>query len=88
MDLGDAISIIRKRKRITQKELAGKCNLSVAALSNIEKGKIIPSHQTIEALAGEMGIQTADLIMMTLAEANADLIKTSLFKKVLSLLKT
>ena len=83
MDIGEAISTIRKRKRITQKELAGKCDLSVAALSNIEKGKILPSHEILDALAEGMGIITADLILRALDDADADLVKESLSQKMI-----
>ena len=86
MNLGRTISDIRKQKRIKQKELALKCNLSVPALCNIEKGKCMPSYKTVEALAEGLGISYGYLLMMSLEEDDIRIEKRPLFQMMKAVL--
>ena len=47
MDLGNAIKVLRKKKNISQRELAEMCNISANAMCNIESGKSFPGKETI-----------------------------------------
>lgn len=46
--LGKRLSAARNKKGLSQADIASKCELSVRAISNYEKGKAIPSFQTFE----------------------------------------
>ena len=86
MNIGRTISEIRRQKRIKQKELAKKCNLSVPALCNIEKGKCMPSYKTVEALAEGLGISHGYLLVMSLDEKDIRPEKRPLFKMMKAVL--
>ncbi len=66
MTIGKAISTIRKQKKISQKELAGKCGLTVVALSKIERGITVPRHETVEALSIGLNVPMESLLLMAL----------------------
>lgn len=68
MNLGRAIYEIRKQKNITQKDLAVKCNLSIPALSCIERGKIRPSYKTVGVIAEGLGVSEGHLVLMSLED--------------------
>ena len=68
MNLGRAIYEIRKQKNITQKDLAVKCNLSIPALSCIERGKSRPSYKTVGAIAEGLGVSEGHLVLMSLED--------------------
>lgn len=42
MNIGNAVKILRKNKRISQKELAKLCDISANALCSIEQGESFP----------------------------------------------
>ena len=86
MNLGKTISEIRKQKKIKQKDLAEKCNLSVPALCNIEKGKSMPSYKTVEALAEGLDISQGYLFMMALEEEDIKPEKRPLFQMMKAVL--
>lgn len=47
MDIGNAVKVIRKKKNITQKELASLCEISTNAICSIENGVTFPSKNSI-----------------------------------------
>lgn len=47
----DGLKQIRENKVITQEELASKSKVSVATISRIENGRVIPKYKTLRALA-------------------------------------
>ena len=51
MDIGNAVKIIRKKKNISQKELANLCELSTNAICSIENGATFPSKNSIQRFA-------------------------------------
>ena len=85
MNLGKTISEIRKQKKIKQKDLAEKCNLSVPALCNIEKGKSMPSYKTVEALAEGLDISQGYLFMMALEEEDIKPEQRPLFQMMIAI---
>ena len=82
MRLGKAISTIRKQKKISQKELAGKCGLTVVALFKIERGITVPRHETVEALAVGLNVPMESLLLMALDRYDIHHEKDALFREV------
>jgi Predicted transcriptional regulators len=54
--LGLRLKAIRKEKKLTQEDLAARIGRSVDAISNLERGKSLPSFATIEQLCQALGI--------------------------------
>ena len=54
--IGERIRYYRKKKGLTQKELADLCNLSEAAIRNYELGNRTPDYETIMKIAEHLGI--------------------------------
>lgn len=59
---GNLIKEIRTEKGITQKELAEKLCVSVAAVSKWENGRGFPDISLLEPLSAELGISITELI--------------------------
>ncbi|MCM3292362.1 helix-turn-helix domain-containing protein [Paenibacillus sp. MER 180] len=55
----------RKRKKLTQEQLAIKVNITKASISNYENGHSAPPHETLVALADFFGITTDYLLGRT-----------------------
>lgn len=53
---------LRKRKRLTQKQLAAEIGISVNALSMYERGIRFPRVKTLEKLAGTLNCKVRDLL--------------------------
>lgn len=62
---GERIVIWRKKKKMTQEELAAKVNVTKAAISNYENGHSTPSNDTLVALADALDIDTDYLLGRT-----------------------
>jgi transcriptional regulator with XRE-family HTH domain len=63
--IGERIMILRKRQKLSKKELADIAGISYATLSNYENGKAIPSAETIVRLALALNVSVSDLISLT-----------------------
>ena len=61
-DLGRRIRECRKRKKMTQEELAEKTNISASFLGHIERGTRIPSLETIVSIANTLHMGTDQLL--------------------------
>ena len=59
--LGLRLKAIRKEKKLTQDELAARISRSVDALSNIERGKSLPSFNTIDRLSRVLDVPLKSL---------------------------
>ena len=57
----------RKRLRISQEQLAEKCEVSLGTIQLLESGKVWPSYNTIVALAGTFKVPQA--LLFTLDDA-------------------
>ncbi|NOJ73154.1 helix-turn-helix transcriptional regulator [Paenibacillus alvei] len=55
----------RKKKKLTQEQLAVKVNITKAGISNYENGHSAPPHETLVALADFLGITTDYLLGRT-----------------------
>lgn len=57
MQLANAISQKRKSLRISQRDLAKKCNIPQSTVGRIEAGIVTPSLPTLQKLAKELGME-------------------------------
>jgi len=62
---GERVALWRKKKKLTQEELAVKVNVTKAAISNYENGHSTPSNETLVALADALNIDTDYLLGRT-----------------------
>lgn len=66
--MGQFIAEMRKRKNMTQKELADKVGISNVAVSYWENGKSYPDIELFNAIAVSLDIQVTDLLNCKLSE--------------------
>lgn len=66
MNIGKAITELRKMRELTQKELAAGSHVSESTLSCVETGKTWPHRNTIEAISRGLGIPVAMLLFYAL----------------------
>ena len=64
MSLGDNIRNLRLRKNLKQDELAKKAGVSRLMLGKYERGKALPSAETLQKLAVILGVSTDSLLNM------------------------
>lgn len=64
MSLGDNIRNLRLRKNLKQDELAKKAGVSRLMLGKYERGKALPSAETLQKLAVILGVSTDILLNM------------------------
>lgn len=79
MDIGSAIKAVRTRKKITQKDLASKCNISANALCSIEKNASFPSKETINRICDALEIPVSYLLFFSITEEDIPEEKKSIF---------
>ena len=79
MDIGSAIKAIRTKKKITQKDLALKCNISANALCSIEKNTSFPSKETINKICNALEIPVSYLLFFSISEEDVPENKLSIF---------
>ena len=60
-ELGEKIKTIRKKRNLTQEQLAEKIDISSRNLSNIELGVNFPKAETLEKILKVLDITTEDL---------------------------
>lgn len=79
MNLGTAIKIVRKKKNISQKELANKCGISINALSQIELNESFPQKGTIQKICTELEIPPSYLLFLSISEDDVPEDKKKMF---------
>lgn len=62
VSLGKRMKIKRRAKKISQEELAKSVRISISFYGNIERGKRIPSIDTLVAIANALGVGTDYLL--------------------------
>jgi transcriptional regulator, XRE family len=70
-DLSYNIRTLRKKSKLTQKELADKANISFRTIQNYENGLTPPSIKTIEKIALALGVSVERLISKYVFDNNA-----------------
>lgn len=63
MTTGKKIRMTRDARGMTQKQLAGKADVSPGLIAQLEAGKVQPSLKTIERIAKALGVSTCYLIL-------------------------
>ena len=61
-DMGKRIKMIRRKKRLSQKELGKMVNISPSYFGNIERGLRVPSIDTLVAIANALEVGTDFLL--------------------------
>jgi len=60
--IGEKVREARKRKLLTQEQLADKAGVGVNTIIRIERNQVEPHSRTIRKLAAALGVSPADLI--------------------------
>lgn len=87
MDLGSAIKSLRKELKISRKELAARCRISVTALYNIENNLSFPSKDSIHGICSALGIPVSYLMFYSLTEEDVPEDKREFFKVIVEPVK-
>lgn len=61
MEISERIKEIRKKKGFSQKQLAQKAGLSIAAIQGYEQGKYKPKQETVNRIADALGVEAYEL---------------------------
>lgn len=69
VSLGKRILAARRRKRLTQQQLAERLGVSQNTIACWEGNKTRPRGKRVRALAAELGIKTADIVAGLIDEA-------------------
>jgi transcriptional regulator with XRE-family HTH domain len=73
--LGARIKELRKAKKLSQDQLSEKINIDPKHLSRIEVGKSYPSLDTLEKIAGSLGVEIKEFFEFRHQEGNKELVK-------------
>lgn len=87
MDLGNAIKSLRKEMKISRKDLAARCRISVTALYNIENNLSFPSKDTINGICSALGVPVSYLMFYSLTEEDVPEDKREFFKVIVEPVK-
>lgn len=87
MDLGKAISGLRKAYGMKKKDLADKAGLSSTALYNIEHNLSFPTKETIKKICDAFGIPVAFLMVYSVTEDDVPDEKRIAFRYLITPLK-
>ncbi len=72
--LGERIRKFRKRKKLTQAQLAENVKLATKHISNIEVGKTFPSLSKLEIIAKELDVELQDLFNFVSSKSRNEMI--------------
>jgi len=87
MTLGQTIRVLRKEKKIKQKELAKSAGISDTALYNIEKDLSMPTKQTIQKISAALGHSVAYVLVSCVTEDDVPTEKREVFRALIKILK-
>lgn len=88
MDIGSAIKEFRKKRGLTQKDLAQKSGLSANALCTLERNLSFPTKETIEKICTALGIPVSFLLFFAITDEDVPEDKRVAFKALQGPLKT
>lgn len=75
--IGKRIKKLRKNLKLTQEGLARKANVTLVTVARAESGSRIPAPDTLEKLAGALGVGLKDLLRFELTPRGAGVPKKS-----------
>lgn len=87
MDLGRAITRVRRLKKMTQAQLAQSAGVSVSHLCLVEKNKRDPSLQLVESLAKALGIPVSVLVFLAAEEVETPELEQQHFQSITDAIK-
>ncbi|MCL6218585.1 helix-turn-helix domain-containing protein [Zunongwangia pacifica] len=62
--IGKRIKMLRESKKITQQDLAAKCNIEKSNFSRLEAGGTNPTLYTLKIIADNLGVSLCDIVSM------------------------
>ncbi len=62
LHIGDKVRGVRKRRMLTQEDLARKSGVGVTTIVRIERNQVEPHGRTIRKLADALGVEPSDLL--------------------------
>lgn len=68
-DIGERIRIVRKRKQMSQKQLANAIGVGVTHISHIETGNTIPSLKTMIGILNALNCSADELLCIEIKQA-------------------
>lgn len=88
MEIGTAIKILRKERKISQKHLAEMCDISANALSQIELNVTFPKKSTIQKICEELNFPVSYLLFFSISEEDIPNDKKLVFNSLNSAIKS
>ncbi len=82
MDIGNAIKTLRKNKGLSQKQLAGMCDISVNALCQIENDQTFPHKSTIKRICDALGVPASYLLFFSITDEDVPDAKRDIFNSL------
>ncbi|MDR2733030.1 MAG: helix-turn-helix domain-containing protein [Spirochaetota bacterium] len=89
--LGERIRFYRKQRQLSQASLAGKADISITFLSNIERGIKYPTSDTLSSIAAGLGVEAYQLFRQDSGDEYQNLLdrfKKDITENVLKTLET
>lgn len=86
MNVGNAIRVFRKKRGISQKDLAKICGLSANALCSIENNESFPSKDSMERISTALGIPTSYLLFFSVTDEDVPEEKRVVFNAMKAIL--
>ena len=87
MEIGTSIKTIRKRKGLSQKELADKCGISTNALCQIELNNTLPQKSTVKIISEKLEVPISYILYFSLTEEDVPEEKRKLFSTLNNAIK-
>lgn len=79
MEIGTAIKTVRKKKKLSQKQVGEMAGISVNALSLIETNTTFPQKSTIKALADSLDVPVSYLLFFSINDEDVPQDKKEIF---------
>lgn len=87
MNIGQAIKILRRKRNMTQGDLASRIGMSVNAVSSWEVGKSNPPKESIKLICDAFHVPVSYLLLSTVEEKDFPENKRLLYRVLLETLK-
>lgn len=88
MEIGTAIKLLRKKRKLTQKQLAEMCNISVNALSQIEINTSFPQKSTLTNISKSLNYPISYILFLSISDEDVPEEKKAAFNSLNSAIKS